>query len=51
MFPFRFGEDAAETAGIFAHDRAKAFASHSAFQTPDRRVRVGGPVAGFLEPA
>ena len=50
MLPYHFGEGPSETAESYVFSRVRDFPIRAAFETPARRVRIGGPVVGCIEP-
>ena len=49
QLPFRHGKTRAETYDSWIHCRISAFISSAACDPPIQMLRVGGPVAGFIE--
>ena len=49
QLPFSYGKTKAGTYDSWAHCRMSAFISAAAFGPPVATLRVGGPVAGFVE--
>ena len=48
--PWRYGSSTSEKENSFAHCLINAFPPHAAFDCAGRLIRVGDPVAGFVEP-